>query len=91
MTTIYYLVMRERGSREARRVVETLLGVFQVVPVNEQILREALTLAFSDFDDAVCAEVPPQLSTFEVFELPDGQWQLAVVLSRHRTPDVTPS
>jgi len=55
MTTIQYLVGREKGSREARRVVERLLGVFQVVPVDEQLLREALALPFADFEDAVCA------------------------------------
>lgn len=55
MTTIHYLVGREKGPREARRVVERLLGVFQVVPVGEQVLREALALPFTDFEDAVCA------------------------------------
>ncbi len=55
MTTIHYLVGREKGLREARRVVERLLGVFQVVPVGEQVLREALALPFADFEDAVCA------------------------------------
>lgn len=55
MTTIHYLVGREKGSREARRVVERLFGVFQVVPVGEPLLREALALPFADFEDAVCA------------------------------------
>lgn len=55
MTTIHYLVGRERGPREARRVVERLLAVFQVVPVTEQVLRDALALPFADFEDAVCA------------------------------------
>jgi predicted nucleic acid-binding protein len=55
LTTIHYLVERERGTREARRVVEALLGIFQVVPVDEAVLREALALPFGDFEDAVCA------------------------------------
>ena len=55
LTTIHYLVARERGPREARRVVETLLGIFQVVPVDEPVLRQALALPFGDFEDAVCA------------------------------------
>lgn len=55
MTTIHYLVGRERGPREARRVVERLLAVFQVVPAGEQLLRDALALPFADFEDAVCA------------------------------------
>jgi predicted nucleic acid-binding protein len=55
LTTIHYLVEREKGPREARRVVETLLRVFEVVPVGETILREALALSFADFEDAVCA------------------------------------
>jgi predicted nucleic acid-binding protein len=55
LTTIHYLVSREKGPREARRVVETLLGVFDVVPVGESLVREALALSFADFEDAVCA------------------------------------
>jgi len=55
LTTIHYLVARERGPREARRVVETLLGIFQVAPVDEPALRQALALPFGDFEDAVCA------------------------------------
>jgi len=55
LTTIHYLVVRERGPREARRVVETLLGIFQVVPVDEPVLRQALALPFGDFEDAVCS------------------------------------
>ena len=55
LTTIHYLVARERGHREARRVVETLLGIFQVVPVDEPVLRQALALPFGDFEDAVCS------------------------------------
>ena len=55
LTTIHCLVARERGPREARRVVETLLGIFQVVPVDEPVLRQALALPFGDFEDAVCS------------------------------------
>jgi predicted nucleic acid-binding protein len=55
LTPIHYLVAREKGPREARRVVETLLGIFQVVPVGEQVLRQALALPVGDFEDAVCA------------------------------------
>ena len=55
LTTIHCLVARERGPREARRVVETLLAIFQVVPVDEPVLRQALALPFGDFEDAVCA------------------------------------
>lgn len=55
MTTIHYLVGREKGPHEARRLVERLLNVFQVVPAGEQLLRDALALPFSDFEDAVCA------------------------------------
>jgi len=55
VTTIHYLVARDRDARVARRVVEALLQVFAVAPVTEAVLRSALDLRFSDFEDAVSA------------------------------------
>jgi predicted nucleic acid-binding protein len=55
VTTVHYLVARDKDARVARRVIETLLGVFGVAPVTEAVLRSALDLRFADFEDAVCA------------------------------------
>ncbi|MGE4222311.1 MAG: type II toxin-antitoxin system VapC family toxin [Vicinamibacterales bacterium] len=55
VTTIFYILEKARGAEFARQGVERLVGVFSVAPVNDDIVRRALTLAWPDFEDAVCA------------------------------------
>jgi predicted nucleic acid-binding protein len=55
LTTIFYLLEKARGETFARDGVERLIGVFGVAPVNDEVVRRALTFAWSDFEDAVCA------------------------------------
>ena len=55
ITTIHYLNAREVGSRRARRTTDALLSVFDVAPVDRQVLLSALALGWSDFEDAVTA------------------------------------
>lgn len=54
-TTIYYLAARHKDSAYARQVLEDLVAVFQVAPVDALVIRKALGLNWSDFEDAVCA------------------------------------
>jgi predicted nucleic acid-binding protein len=55
ITTIFYLIEKARGGAFARNGVERLISVFGVAPVNEEVMRRALILAWPDFEDAVCA------------------------------------
>jgi predicted nucleic acid-binding protein len=55
VTTVHYLVSKERDRTTGRRFVADLIRVFRVAPVNEAVLRRALELEFTDFEDAVCA------------------------------------
>lgn len=55
VTTIFYLLEKARGGAFARKGVERLISVFGVAPVNEDVVRRALVLAWPDFEDAVCA------------------------------------
>jgi predicted nucleic acid-binding protein len=55
VTTIFYLLEKARGAAFARDGVERLIRVFSVAPVDDNVIRKALTLAWSDFEDAVCA------------------------------------
>ncbi len=55
VTTIFYVLEKARGASFARQGVERLMGVFDVAPVGEAVLRRALALAWPDFEDAVCA------------------------------------
>jgi predicted nucleic acid-binding protein len=55
VTTIFYLLEKARGAAFAREGVQRLIRVFNVAPVNEDVVRRALALAWADFEDAVCA------------------------------------
>ena len=56
VTTVHYLIQRERGMNVAHAAVRTILEVLSVAPVDEVVLRGALALAWRDFEDAVCVE-----------------------------------
>jgi len=55
VTTIFYLLAREKGAVYARRVVRDLVGVFGVAAVDQAVLQRALALGWRDFEDAVSA------------------------------------
>lgn len=55
VTTIFYILEKARGAEFARQGVERLVGVFSVAPVDEDVVKRALSLAWPDFEDAVCA------------------------------------
>jgi predicted nucleic acid-binding protein len=55
VTTLYYLVRKGRGAASARASIDALLRVFDIAPVDERVLRRAIALAWTDFEDAVCA------------------------------------
>ena len=55
VTTIAYLVQREKGAAEARKALAHLLSRVHVAPVTDTSVRRALTLEFGDLEDAVCA------------------------------------
>lgn len=56
VTTIHYLVARERSAGEAIGAVRKLLVLFEVAPVHRSVLGSALDLGFSDYEDAVTHE-----------------------------------
>jgi predicted nucleic acid-binding protein len=55
VTTLHYLISRELGAVQARRIIGAVLQVFEVAPVSAAILDEALNSPLSDFEDAVTA------------------------------------
>lgn len=55
LTTIHYLVSRERGAAAAKRAIASLLSVFGVAAVDRAVIQEALDLPCADFEDAVSA------------------------------------
>lgn len=55
VTTIHYLAAKHGGAEIARRVVADLVNVFGIAPVDEAVIRRALTSRSRDFENAVCA------------------------------------
>ncbi len=59
ITALHSLLSKHLSTARARRVLTDLLHLVQVVAVDEDRVRHALALGWSDFDDAVqaaCAE-----------------------------------
>jgi len=56
ITTIHYLAIKTLGNAQARLHVSHLLQLFEIAPVTRGVLEEAITLNFSDFEDAVLHE-----------------------------------
>jgi predicted nucleic acid-binding protein len=54
VTTIAYLVQREKGAVEARNALLHMLTKLRVAPVTDASIRSALAMDFADFEDAVC-------------------------------------
>lgn len=53
VTTLFYLLRRERGATKSRRVLTDLLAKLRVAPVTDAGVRRALSGSFKDFEDGV--------------------------------------
>lgn len=56
ITTVHYLASKAVGAAKAQEEIGKLLHLFEVAPVNRQVLEAALSAGFSDFEDAVIHE-----------------------------------
>lgn len=56
VTTVYYIAAKSFGRRRAGDQVHGLLGLFEVAPVDRDVLDGALDIDFSDYEDAVLHE-----------------------------------
>ena len=53
VTTIHYLASRALDERRASEHVRTLLDIFDVALADRDVLRDALSSGFSDYEDTV--------------------------------------
>ena len=53
LTNTYYLIAKEKNSNLAWNVLRRLRSLFKITKVNENIIDQALTSGFKDFEDAV--------------------------------------
>ena len=56
ITTIYYLLSKALGAKDANRHVKSLLALFTIAPVSRIVLEGALDAKFDNFEDAVIHE-----------------------------------
>lgn len=53
VTTLFYLIRKERGNSEAKALITSMLQILKVAGVNEDTIGQALNLDYQDFEDAV--------------------------------------
>ena len=56
ITTLHYLAAKQIGPNAARQVIQRLLHIFTLAPVDRLVVQSALQSAITDFEDAIlCA------------------------------------
>ncbi len=60
ITTIFYLASKIAGKKKAKSEINKLLTLFEIAPINQTVLKEAVNLQFTDFEDAVLHEAAKQ-------------------------------
>ena len=53
ITTLFYLIRKDRSAAEARATITNLLQFIEIAPVNQSTIEQALNLDYRDFEDAV--------------------------------------
>lgn len=53
ITTLFYLVQKDKSSAQARASVTSLLQFLKIAPVDQNTIEQALNLDYRDFEDAV--------------------------------------
>ena len=53
ITTLFYLIQKDKSSAEARASITSLLRILKIAPVTQSTIDQALNLDYGDFEDAV--------------------------------------
>ena len=53
ITTLFYLIQKDRSSAQARANITSLLQFLEIAPVDQNTIEQALNLDYRDFEDAV--------------------------------------
>ena len=56
LTTIHYLATKVVGWRQAEKHIREILSIFEVAPVDRNVLERALEMRLPDYEDAVLHE-----------------------------------
>jgi len=53
ITTIHYLIEKSLSKQEADKYIDILLQIFNISPIDKQVLKDAVTNNGNDFEDSV--------------------------------------
>ena len=53
LTTLFYLVAKDKGTDQARVTLTSLLQILKIAPLRQETIEQALNLPYRDFEDAV--------------------------------------
>jgi predicted nucleic acid-binding protein len=53
ITTLFYLVRKDKSAAEARATITNLLQFIEIAPIEQSTIEQALNLDYGDFEDAV--------------------------------------
>jgi predicted nucleic acid-binding protein len=53
ITTLFYLIKKDRSAAEARVTITNLLQFIKIAPVDQSTIEQALNLDYGDYEDAV--------------------------------------
>lgn len=53
ITTLFYLIQKDKSSAQARANITSLLQFLEIAPVDQNTIEQALNLDYRDFEDAV--------------------------------------
>jgi predicted nucleic acid-binding protein len=53
LTTLFYLIKKDRSAAEARATITNLLQFLKIAPADQDTIEQALNLDYADFEDAV--------------------------------------
>jgi predicted nucleic acid-binding protein len=53
LTTLFYLLVKDRSVEQARVSISELLGFLSVAAVGQRVIERSLALPYADFEDAV--------------------------------------
>ena len=53
ITTLFYLIRKDRSVADARATITNLLQFIEIAPVDQSTIEQALNLDYRDFEDAV--------------------------------------
>jgi predicted nucleic acid-binding protein len=53
ITTLFYLIQKDKSSAEARATITNLLQFIRIAPIEQNTIEQALNLDYRDFEDAV--------------------------------------